>query len=146
MTIRSSVLLLFVISCGDNKIETDETLSKSDKDYIQSLHLLDKDEKIFRFFSEFKNKVAGNFYTDKRLAKYWIDERDKSKDLVDFAYYTDIKSIDTVYYAGSTYCAYMLVTKNDDSKFKVCVDGNREKIKQFFEEALAKWHQNKNSE
>lgn len=138
-------LIFCLVSCSDNKIETDKTLSKSDKDYIHSLKLLDSDEKIYKFFSEYKNKVAGNFFTDKRLAKYWIDERDKSKNKINFAYYKDIKSIDTVYHADATYCPYMLVTKIDGSKFKVCVDGKRKEIKSFFEDALNKWAQNKNA-
>ncbi|WP_153796268.1 hypothetical protein [Foetidibacter luteolus] len=139
------ISLLFLFGCSDNKIETDKTLNKTDKQYIQSLKLLDTDEKIIRFYSEYKNKVAGNFFTDKRLAKYWIDERDRSKDKLDFAYYNDIKSIDTVYNADFTYCPYMLVTKNNGSKFKVCVDGSRKEIKDFFEDALNKWTQNKNA-
>lgn len=136
--------LLFLTACSDNRIETDKTLSNGDKTYIQSLNLLNKEETIYKFYSEFKNKVAGNFFTDKRIAKYWIDERDTSKDIIDFAYYPDIKSIDTVCYAGFTYCPYMLVTKNSNSQFKVCVDGKREEVKLFFEEAISKWQQNQN--
>ena len=37
------------------------------------------------------------------------------------AFYSDIKSIDTVYNVDITYSPYMLVTKMDNSKFKVCV-------------------------
>jgi len=48
--------------------------------------LLDKDEKIYKFDSEFKSDVAGIFFTDKRLAKYWIDKKDKTKDQISFAY------------------------------------------------------------
>ncbi len=69
------ITLLCLVGCSDNKIETDKTLSKADKQYIQSLKLLDTDEKVIKFYSEYKNKVAGNFFTDKRLAKYWVDER-----------------------------------------------------------------------
>lgn len=137
-------MTLFLTSCSHNKIETNATLSKVDIEYIRSLKLLDTTEKIEKFYSEYTNKVAGNFFTDKRLANYWIDERDKSKDKIQFAYYKDIKSIDTVYYAGSTYCPYLLVTKTDSSQFKVCVEGKREEIKAFFEEALNKWTQFKN--
>ena len=133
---------IFLIACN-NKIESGETLAKTDKDYIQSLNLLDKDEKIYKFYSEYKNKIAGNFFTNKRLAKYWIDNQNKSKNEISFAYYLDIKSIDTIYNAGATYCPYLLVTKKDGSKFKVCVEGTRNDIKTFFEEALNTWKRNK---
>lgn len=143
MTLRKFlfVLILLIVAC--NNIETGDTLSKGDIERIQLLKLLDKDEKIYKFYSEFKNEVAGNFFTDKRIASYWIDERDKSKDKRVFAYYPDIKSIDTIFYAGATYSPYMLVTKQDSSQFKVCVDGKRNEIKEFFEEALSIWTQKK---
>lgn len=139
MTFCKSLLFALIILAACNRIETGDTLSKKDIERIQKLNLLDSGEKVYKFYSEFKNEVAGNFFTDKRLAKYWIDEKDKTKGEISFAFYPDIKSIDTVYYAGTTYCPYMLVTKNDSLQFRVCVDGTREEIKAFFEEALNKW-------
>ena len=142
MTFRSNLLFLLVVLISCNRIETGDTLNKTDIKRIQKLNLLDKDEKIYKFYSEFNNKVAGNFFTNKRLAKYWIDNKNKTKE-VSYAFYPDVKSIDTVYYAGATYCPFMLITKNDSSQFKVSVDGKREEIKKFFEEALNIWTQNK---
>lgn len=135
--ISIALISFFLFSC--NQIETGNSLNKSDIRYIESLHLLDKDEKIYKFYSEFKKRNAGNFFTDKRVAKYWIDEHDDDKNQISYAFYWDIKSIDTVYYAGLTYSPYMLVTKLDNSKFKVCADGAKNEIKSFFEDALKKW-------
>lgn len=134
-------MLSFLFSC--KHIETGSSLSKSDIEYIQGLNLLDKNEKIYKFYSEYKKKVAGNFFTDKRVAKYWIDERDKEKNQIAFAFYKDIQSIDTVYNAGVTYSPYMLVTKTDSTTFKVSVNGKKEEIKSFFEDALNIWQQHK---
>ena len=145
MTVRTILVFIIVLLVSCNHIETGNTLKKSDIERIQRLNLLGKDEKILKFYSEFKNEVAGNFFTDKRLAKYWIDEKDKAKDEISFALYSEIKSIDTIYYAGATYCPYMLVTKTNNSQFKVCADGKREEIKEFFEEALNEWTKNKNA-
>ena len=139
--IQFCFMLSFLFSC--NHIETGNSLKKSDIEYIQNLHLLDKGEKIYKFYSEFKKKNAGNFFTDKRIAKYWIDNRDKEKNQISFAFYPDIKSIDTVYNAGATYSPYMLVTKTDGTQFKVSVNGKKEEIKSFFEDALAQWKQRK---
>jgi len=137
--------LALLPSCFSKKIETAMTLKPEDKAYIQSIKLIDKDESIYKFYSEFKKSVAGNFFTDRRMAKYWIDERDKTKDEIEFAYYPEIVSIDTVYYAGATYSPYMLVKKKDSSTFKICVDGKREEIKAFFEDALQLWRQKKDA-
>jgi hypothetical protein len=134
------LVVLFLFSC--NRIETGDSLHPSDIAYIKKLNLLDSDETIYKFYSEARIKAAGNFFTNKRMAKYWIDDFNSEKDEVNFAYYPDIKSIDTVYYAGLTWCPYMLVTKTDGSKFKVCVEGRHEQIKSFFEDALKLWRQN----
>jgi len=136
-----NLALLFFSSC--NQVETHNTLTNDDIKYIQSLGLLDRDEKIHRFYSEFKKRNAGSFFTDKRIAKYWIDEREEDRNELSFAFYPDIKSIDTVYYAGLTYCPYMRVTKLDSTQFDVYVDGKREEIKYFFEEALNIWKQHR---
>ena len=131
--------LIFSFSC--NRIETGDSLGRSEKEYILSLKLLDENEKIYKFYSEYKVKVAGNFFTDKRIAKYWIDERNKENDLIVFALYKDIKLIDTVYNAGATYTPYMLITKTDGTTFKVSVNGKKAEVKSFFEEALNMWRQ-----
>ena len=145
MTLRRILLFSLVILTACNHIETGDTLSKTDVERIRKLNLLDKDEKIYKFYSEYTNNVAGNFYTDKRMASYWYDGHDKTKDKNVFAYYPDIKTIDTIFYAGATYCPYMLVTKMDNSQFKVCVDGKRKEIRAFFEEALSIWKQKKSA-
>lgn len=131
----------FLFSC--NNIMKGDSLSKSDVEYIQGLHLLDKGEKVYKFYSEFKKENAGNFFTDKRIATYWIDDRNKEKNEISFAFYQDIKSIDTVFYTGATYTPYMLITKTDSSQFKVSVDGKKEDVKSFFDEALKHWQQHK---
>ena len=133
------MLPLFFWSCSSNHIEPGSKLSNSDVALIQRLHLLDRGERICKFYSEYKTKVAGNFFTDKRLACYWMDERDKSKDRIAFAYYPDIIAIDTVYNAGVSYSPYMLVRAKDGSGFKVCANGSHEEIKAFFEEAIQQW-------
>lgn len=134
--------LLILFAACDNKIETANTLTKQDIDCLHSLNLLDTNEQLYKFYSEFKKSVAGNFYTDKRLASYWLDDHDKSKNKIEFAFYKDIVKIDTVYYAGATYCPYLLITKTDSSSFKVCADGKKQEITDFFNDAITKWKQN----
>lgn len=136
-------LLTIFTSCKQNKIETANTLN--DKDYllISSLNLLDKDEKVEKFYSEYRKHLAGNFYTNKRLAKYWIDENDKSKNTIEFAYYKDILNLDTVFNAGLTYCPFILVTKKDSSRFKVCVEGTKNQVNEFFQGAIDNWKKQK---
>ena len=108
--------------------------------------MLDKNERIYEFYSEFKKSVAGNFYTNIRLASYWLDKQDTTKNKIEFAFYKDIIKIDTVYNAGATYCPFLLVTRRDGSNFKVCVDCKKEEITAFFNEVLNKWKQNQNKQ
>ena len=137
-------LVLILLYACHNGLQTDTTLSITDKNYIQNLGLLGSDEKIIKFNSQLNNKVSGNFFTNKRLAAYWIDERDKSKNHRAFAFYSDIQSIDTNYMRTSlTYAPYLEVTRNDSTKFKVYVDGKKAEIQSFFEEAIQIWKKEK---
>ncbi len=130
-------MLGFLFSC--NQVQINGSLSQKDIQHIKSLNLLDKDEKIYKFYSEFKTRNAGNFFTDKRIATYWIDDRNKEKNEISFAFYPNIKSIDTVYNAGDTYSPYMLITRIDNTQFKVSVNGKKEEIQSFFEDVLKQW-------
>ena len=106
-------------------------------------HCEEGTEKVQKFYSEFRKKNADNFYTNKRIATYWIDERNKEKNEISFAFYPNIKSIDTFYDAGITYSPYMLITKFDNTQFKVSVSGKKEHVKSFFEDTLQQWKENR---
>jgi len=138
--------ILFFVLTACHSITTGDKLSKDDTQRIQQLGLLDNDERIIKFYSEFKNSVAGNFFTSKRLANYWQDEDNKNKNEINTAYYPDIISIDTVCYAGATYSPYLLVTRRDSSSFKVCFDGNKDEIRKTFIEAIEMWRKNKDQQ
>jgi hypothetical protein len=139
----NSILILLLITSCQNKIESNETLNDTDLQRIKNIKLLDNDEKIIQFYSEYKNKVAGNFYTNKRIAKYWLDERDTLKNKIEFAYYKDIIKLEPIYKVGLTYSPYILVTKSDNKTFKVCVNGTEEEKKYFYVEAVKMWKKNK---
>lgn len=133
-----------MISC--QQIETGNSLDKKTTDLIRSLGLLDKDEKIIKYYSNYSKSKAGNFFTNKRLAMYWLDDHDIAKNDTSFAFYRDITSIDTVYQVPDTFIPYMLITRNDSSQFKVYVDGNQKEIKGFFKDAINLWHLFKNTQ
>lgn len=126
-----------IISC--NKIESHKSLNQDDLTFIKKLKLLDDNETIRKFYSQNTKQTAGNFFTNKRVASYWIDKRNSQKNEVNFAFFNDIIKIDTVNYAGLTYCPYALITKRDKSTFKVYVDGEKPEIKSFFEDLLFQW-------
>ncbi|GGP02374.1 hypothetical protein GCM10010992_06500 [Cloacibacterium rupense] len=135
------VSLVLLVSC--NKIETNDTLNKSNISLIQDLNLIDENEKIIKFYSEYRKENSGNFFTNKRVAKYWIDKEDESKNVIYSAFYKDIKSIDTIYNAGLTYCPYLMINKIDGTSFKVSVEGSKAEVKSFFEDLLKEWDNNK---
>lgn len=141
MSIIFFLACTFLLSC--HKIESGSSLSKDDINLIKDLNLLEGDEKIDKFYSEYKKEVAGNFFTDKRIATYWLDERNSEKNEIAYAFYGDIISIDTFYNVGLTYSPYMLVTKSDSTHFKVSADGDKQDIKSFFEGALKEWMKKK---
>ena len=134
-------MLVLLFSC--NHIQSGNMLRHLEIENINKLKILDQDEKIIKFYSEFKAESAGNFFTDKRIAMYWIDDRHKEKSKISFAFYPDIRSIDTFYNPGPSYAPYMLITKKDSTQFRVCADGRHGEVRAFFEEAIGLWLKNR---
>ena len=110
---------------------------------IKNLGLLTETEKIVAFYSEYRNEVAGNFYTDKRVAQYWIDKRNSLKNQKNFAFYKDIISITPNYNTGITYAKYVLIEKSDKRSFKVYFDGTKSETENFVKNMITTWKKNK---
>jgi hypothetical protein len=62
MRLLNLLLLFLFLSSFQNKIETYHTFDKSDLQRLKTLNLLNKDEKIVQFYSEYKNSVSGSFF------------------------------------------------------------------------------------
>jgi hypothetical protein len=139
--ILSLFAILIFISC--QQIETGDSLDKKTIALVKSMGLLSNDEKIIRYYSNYSKSKAGNFFTNKRLAMYWLDDHDLSKNDTSFAFYQDIISIDTTYRVPDTFIPYMLITRNDSSQFKVYIDGSRKDVKSFFEDAIILWQKSR---
>ncbi len=111
-------------------------MTEDEISYIQGLGILDEKEKIILFDSQMDIKTSGNFISDKRLASYWIDKRDKRKNEVNFVYYKDI---DTITYKdlskSLTYASFLEAVKKDGKKMKVYVGGDNNAIRYFYKVA-----------
>lgn len=133
------IIIAAIAFVACNKIKSGTELQTQEKTYLRKLGLLDDHEQIIKFYSNYKFKSAGNFFTDKRIAKYWIDKRDSSKTEITYALYSDILSIDSTTAVPSTWCPYLLVTRKDKTQFKVFVNGKNADVKNFFAEAIHQW-------
>lgn len=133
------ILLLFT-TC--NKIHQGKELGQKDIDLLRSLNLLDEEENVISFYSNYKKSVAGNFYTDKRVATYWLDKNPNKEQKIEFACYQDILQVDSVFSVGATYAPYLLITRKDSSQFKVYVDGDAKEKTVFYQDVVAHWKQN----
>jgi len=137
------VVGLVVLSC-DKDLDTGDDLSTQDKEFIKGLGILDKDESIILFDSQgggFNGlRTSGNFFTDKRIASYWIDDRDTTKTNIDFAFYTDI---DTIWrypkFKSLTLASYLEVHRRNGTNFKVYVSADSTTTWDFFNRALLEW-------
>jgi hypothetical protein len=137
------VVLLVTASCG-NDVDTGNDLSKKERAFLRKLHILDKDEVVILFDSQAGvfNAVeqAGNFFTDKRIVSYWIDEHDSSKTTVDYAFYADIDTIRRYpKYKSLTLSSYLEVHRRNGTKFNVYVSADSAGTWKFFNRALEEW-------
>lgn len=133
------ILTSILLSCTNQKIETGQTLKKETTDLIRSLGLLNDREQIIQYYSNYEQSKTGSFFTNKRIAHYWLDDRDKSKNDTSYAFYPDIVAIDTTVTVPDTYAPYLTVTKKDSSQFRLFVEGRKSEIRAFFEEAILTW-------
>jgi hypothetical protein len=134
------ITLISITSCQD--IETGDSLDNKTISKIKEIGLLGDDEKIIKYYSNFQKDKAGNFFTDKRIAHYWLDEHNDSKTDISFAYYQDIISIDTNFKVHDFDIPYMTVRKRDSTIFKVYISGTYRQEKAFCEEAMKLWKKN----
>ena len=142
--------VLVATSC-DGKLQTGDDLSNWEKDFIRNLGVLDAKESIILFDSQSGGfnevKSSGNFFTDKRIASYWIDNRDSAKTTVNYAFYTEIDTIRRYpKFKSLTLASYLEIHRRDGTKFKVYISADSVRTWEFFNKALEQWDRKKHAE
>ncbi|GAB2848429.1 hypothetical protein GCM10027044_04410 [Hymenobacter ruber] len=138
--------MLGASSCSH--IRTGENLSNAEINYIQELGILDKKERIILFETHAGKlgslKTSGSYFTDKRIASYWIDDRNKQKTSINSAYYAEIDTIKTVDLSQDlTAASYLSIVKNNGQTFNVFISPNQEETLAFFNTAINEWQKHK---
>ena len=138
------IVAALVTSSCDKDFKTGDNLSKEDKEFILNLGLLDADEDIILFDSQAGGfdglKTSGNFFTDKRIASYWIYNRDTTKTSIDYSFYADIDTIGRYpKFQSLTYASYLEVHRRNGTRFKVYVDADSARTWYFFNRTLLEW-------
>jgi len=129
-----------ILSSCEHHTRKGTSLSEADRNYIKHLGLLDDHEKIILFDGQSDFETSGNFFSDKRIASYWIDKRDNNKSSVNFGLYNEIDTILTKDLSRAlTYASYLEVVKRDGTTFKVYVDGDSTQVWTFFQGAITAW-------
>jgi hypothetical protein len=132
-----TLLCFSLIAC--NQIETADTLSPETISSLKDMGLLNDNEGLVYYYSNYKEEKVGSVITNQRLAHYWIDEKDSSKSEIKSAYYSEIVNIVDHFQVQDFDCPYLEVTKNDSTQFRVYVDGNLEEKQNFHQTALKLW-------
>lgn len=144
--LRSTLIAAaLTISSCDKKLETGNDLSKDDKEFITNLGILGADENIILFDSQAggfdEPKTSGNFFTDKRIASYWIDKHDTTQTSINYAFYEDIDTMQRYpKFRSLTLASYLEVHRRDGTKFKVYVSSDSVGTWKFFNNALEAWN------
>lgn len=136
------IFILLITACS--RMKKGSELTASEKGYIKELGLLDDDEAIILFDSQMTITISGNFFTNKRIASYW--QNDKSDDHITSAYYNTIDTIKLIDRVNDfSNASYLEVYRKDSTTFKVYTDSDSLGINQFYNEALEAWiNANKN--
>ncbi|MBC7862901.1 MAG: hypothetical protein IAF38_07990 [Bacteroidia bacterium] len=138
-----TIVLFITLSSCKSKVKTGSDLSSDDIALIKKIGLLNEGETIILFSSQggFGGaEKSGNFFTNERIAFYWIEKNDSSKNLIDCAFYKDIDTILTNSQTGSlTYASYLEIHKTNGKIFKSYVDGDNTATQEFFDKAITEW-------
>jgi len=132
--------VFFLFWSCQHGIQKGQAISRNHINYIRSLGLLSGNEHIILFDSQYKIRVSGNFFTDRRIAAYWTDEQDPAKSYINYALYPDIDSIKMNYnIKAKSDISYLEVFASDGKKFRVLVKADSAETKYFFDNAIATW-------
>lgn len=130
------LVLPALVSC--QKIEAGQNVAAETVQLVKSLGLLSPDEQLVLYYSNFKPSRAGSFFTNKRIAHYWLDER-PDHNRVESAFYPDIVAITPQFNASDFDCPYLEITNKNGTSFRAYMDGSSAEKKLFFEQAVATW-------
>ena len=136
-----ALLSLLLLSC--NRIEIGAALSAEEVAFIRDVGLLAPGETIHRFYSNFKFRKAGSFYTNQRMAHYWLDGKDARQHQRQYAFYPDIIAVDPVFHVPDFDCPYLQVRRKDQTTFRVYMSGSPEEMQLFYQEALGAWNRHR---
>lgn len=146
--LRLTLVAVFIYSCSSD-VKTGDQLSSEQKAYLHKLGLLDKHEKVHLFNSQagFNGwKQGGNFFSDRRISSYWIDEQDTTKTKINSAYYTEV---DTIWrypkFNALTLSSYLEVHQKNGKKFKVYVSADSLQTWRFFNKSLEAWYKQRDA-
>ncbi|MDO7847419.1 hypothetical protein Q5H92_13700 [Hymenobacter sp. M29] len=102
-----------LLLCSCNRIETGARLSPNEVAFLRGTGLLDNGETVHLFYSNFTFRKAGSFFTDRRMAHYWLDGRDPGQHQREYAFYPDIAAVDPVFKVPDFDSPYLQVRKKD---------------------------------
>lgn len=132
-----ALLSVLLLSC--NRIETGASLSADEVSFIRGVGLLNPGETIHRFYSNSTFRTAGSFYTDQRMAHYWLEGKDTSQHQREYAFYPEIVAVDPVFHVPDFDCPYLQIRKKDQTSFRMYLEGSPEQMQMFYQEALNAW-------
>jgi len=133
------LVFLCLLLCSCNRIEVGSDLSADELAFIRSVGLLDQGETVHRFYSNFKLRKAGSFFTNKRMAHYWLDGNDARQHQREYAFYPDITAVEPVYKVPDFDSPYLEVRTTGQATFRVYMNGSQQEMQLFYQEALAAW-------
>ena len=142
------MITIFTLLGCKHDVKKGNELTKSETEFIKGLGILGENESIIQFHSQSGEsdevKQAGNFYSDKRIAAYWIDDKDTSRTKINSAFYNEIDTIITKDNSNDwTLGSYLKIRTKDGNTFKVYISGNKDKTSKFFNGAIKEWESKK---
>lgn len=136
------ILILATLGCQNGPINGSD-LKKEEIQYITKLGLLDPNEKIILFDSQSDFETSGNFFTEQRIASYWISDKKEESD-TNYAFFKDVDSLLLTDLVNDfSYASYITVYLEDGANFRVHIDADSADTYHFYDLAMKNWEKAK---
>lgn len=135
----AGLLVVALSACSTSTNIPGETLEREQENHLRELFELEAQEAIITLNNLPSAVSNGSFYTDQRVAGYWISENQSGNNLVSVRY-EDVKSMTLSDLSGSRgQASFILITKKNGRSVQIFVDGKSKEVGDFYDGVQRSW-------
>ncbi len=131
--IACAVLIMVSVGCGRSTNTVGPVLPELEK-HLVAIGLLDPQEAVLGFTTNHNDEEARAFFTNKRIAWYWLNEKDTTQNSKHSAYYPEISTASLTLSNRWDDAHFITIKTIGANEFNAYLGGSKEFAQSFFDE------------